>query len=149
MRTLILAFALLLPTFAFAGNEMGNGTDNFTREHGSMWFVDPARTATYCISVSPEFKADIQTLRAIVRTSFDNWIGYFERHKKASRPKDLSPTTSFLEVASCDAKADIEFLFGVDTAEVKKAREHYFNPTAMAERVTFNEVSGWSKGFVW
>jgi len=89
---LIFVFTLLitLRSFAGGGSEVGNGTDNPSRDSGAAWFTNASRTIHYCYEVAPEFGAtSTQSLERGMQFAFAAWKKYInERGVQQSLAKD-------------------------------------------------------------
>lgn len=141
----------LLATFAiaFAGNEMGNGTDYFTDQ--SAWFVGKDRTIQACLQVDRLFGESEPIVKSAFEAAFATWVGYINLHqvdRLTIGDEDLSYTRKVRWTADCE-NADLTIYAGVTTSEIAKQKAKYQNPLAFAHQTLKTPSLGWTKGYIW
>jgi len=135
---------------AHAGNEMGNGADHFEGDYGAAWFVGEDRTVVYCVEVDRNFGRSGEQVRADILSSWKKWLDYVSAKKlyDSGLPNTMKYPKILVEKV-CDGNEDLRFKFGTEDAEVKREKVKFERPTAFSHRVSFDQVSGWGKGWVW
>ncbi|MCM2277252.1 MAG: hypothetical protein NDJ89_04195 [Oligoflexia bacterium] len=166
----ILALTLLLTLPSHASNlggERGNGGDRWGAATGSAWFLGEGRKIRYCISVAPDFLGGspapgLPRLRAAIEGAFAEWartlarlrIGGVERSSSASSgilrfPPVLSDAEFAGPCSEARGTADLQVLFGVDEPQVREHLPQFQQPAAFTQRLSYDPVRGWSRGFLW
>jgi hypothetical protein len=153
---MIFALTLLLTPALFAGggSEVGNGTDNPSRDSGAAWFTNPSRTIHYCYEVAPEFGATSpQSLERAIQFAFTTWKEYInERGVQLSLAKDAAGRQLAIEATpllSCDGSEDLKFMFGTKNAASEAERNRLEHPTAFALKASYDGKKGWGRGSIW
>ena len=151
MKKLSLIFLISFCSWrAFAGNEMGNGADNFSGDYGAAWFMGENRTVSFCLEVAPNFARQQNQIRDDIQSSWKKWLNYVSSKNlyRSTETIEWKFPTNIAEQA-CDGTEDIHFLFGVENAEVVQQKTHYERPSAISYRNVFDKKLGWGKGWIW
>jgi hypothetical protein len=153
-------FLFLFPvsTIGFAGAESSGGLEHDLQAIGAAWFLNfpdhPHEKIRVCVIDAPSRLArDRIDHPTLVKWAFSNWSSYLlEKHTldDASTPWDARQLVTKIEVSpSCQGGEDLRVYFGSSDADVEKAKLHYHDPIAMAERMSYDTTSGWGKGLIW
>jgi hypothetical protein len=136
---------------AYAGNEMGNGTDNHSDNDGSAWFLGADRTIRYCVESSTDFGLPSEDIHSEITAAIETWRQYIDKKQIAQDLAfgDLRLATRFEEMSRCDGSEDLKWAMGVETPEISGVKAKYENPTAFAFRASYDRQRGWGKGFIW
>ena len=116
MKKLSLIFLISFCSWrAFAGNEMGNGADNFSGDYGAAWFMGENRTVSFCLEVAPNFARQQNQIRDDIQSSWKKWLNYVSSKNlyRSTETIEWKFPTNIAEQA-CDGTEDIHFLFGVE-----------------------------------
>ena len=145
--------SLLLCVTASAGNEMGNGSDYLFPDEGAAWFLGETKTVTYCIETSASFPYGANELDPLILEVIAQWRQY-AIDKKAIQAPVLSQdpgkiTFQYMRHRNCLPETDLTFYFGVENERIRVFRERYSRPVAFAARESYDDKTGWAKGFVW
>lgn len=146
----LLIFLSLMSPVSFAGNEMGNGTDNFSGDFGAAWFIGETKTIFYCLEIDSRFGRSATQIRSDIQASWKKWLDYTSAKKLYS--SDETEKTKFpLVIAerSCNGSEDLHFYFGIETPEVSQVKAQYQHPSAISQRVSYDSKLGWGKGWIW
>ena len=154
-----LLFSLLCSVSAFAdgAGSSGGGADTFGPSTGSAWFVGEGKRIRVCTAVSSEFGLpNGANEKEMIRKVFENWHRYVDERKvESDRVLELRLVFNLEFLSSCDGSEDLTFYFGnvknnpAVAQKIETAKKLYNNPTAFAFRQSFDEKSGWGRGFVW
>lgn len=155
------------------GHEQGNATDNPPSGFGGAWMLGDENIINYCYIIAPDFGADVDTIKNELQTAFGLWKTYItvkkvnEALEKAyissqkynpyplpesellERAKKFRLSTRSNILSSCDGTENVKFYFGTEDDDVTLIKQSYFNPTAFAHRVQFDEITGVGHGFIW
>lgn len=148
---LLCTIGLTLNMAAWAGNATGGGGgDNLTLEDGAAWFYSSAKTISVCTETAAQFGLSAEKTTAEVEKALNTWKEYIQRKKVFSHldPK-VQLTTSFHIESKCNGKEDLKIYFGISNQEVEEAKKKYLQPTAFAQRTSFDHSSMWGRGFIW
>jgi hypothetical protein len=141
--------ALLAAVPAWAGNEMGNGTDHFGPEHGAAWFLGGDRVISYCIEASPEFGRGAEKVRADLAAAWAKWMAYVEVKDLYSGAEPSYRFPRKLEERRCDGREDLRLKLGVEDTAVQAVKATYQRPTAISHRESYDAQAGWGRGWIW
>ncbi len=118
-------------------------------ERDSAWFLDSTKTVNYCVIRDDKFSLNIADLNSTIDWAFVQWVSYMDSVKLNQRPQAFSLARQFHQVANC-ADADLQFLFGIQNAQIEQyKKQDFFHPISFARRTQFNSKTGWGKGLLW
>jgi hypothetical protein len=145
MRKLVLLFITAISAQAFAGPSTSGGTDDRQYGYSAAWFVGGSKTIQGCVSVASDFGFSEDEIKSNIISVFSIWSDYMDSRKMdpASRP------SSKINLRPCDGTEDITFYFGVTNPQIARAKTEYNNPYGFAERISYDPVAAWGKGFIW
>lgn len=147
-----IAASLLNCVVAFAGNEMGNGADNFAGDYGAAWFTGEERTVSFCVDAAPGFGLSTDQARSDIQAAWAQWLRYADAKHLYFNENETSSALKFprrLEERACDGKEDLRIRLGAEDAEVAREKKRYEQPTAISYRQSFDAKAGWGKGWIW
>lgn len=134
---------------ALAGGGSTGGGDNLAPGTGSAWFTVQSRPVRYCAVAGPNFPQSSAQIDRQIESVFKKWDAYMA--ERLSSPPDSSPYrfASRVQKQNCDGTEDLKFYFGASSPEVEAAKKNFDSPVAFVHRTSFDEKTGWGKGFVW
>jgi hypothetical protein len=137
---------------AFAGNEMGNGSDYLFPDDGAAWFLGETKAVSYCIDVASGFPVTANEIDPLIQSAVAQWKQYAVDKKAIRAPllsKDPGKIAFQFTRQNCAASTDLTFYFGVENERIRTLKERYSRPIAFAARESYDATTGWGKGFVW
>ena len=144
--TCLMAWLIFLALPAQAAYDRGNGGDRRDVFDGSAWFTDSDRDVTTCVEIAAGFNVDLATATATVAKVFTIWRDYYVT-KGVNQA--WGPSFKFRMTAICRGDEDLAIYLGVESERINSARSAYYDPIAFAERESYDQRSGWGKGFIW
>jgi len=139
------------PNEGGGSSDVGSAGDNAGPDHDAAWFVGRDRAIDVCYEVAPDFGVDQKNVAPLISAIFKTWGYYIHQHKVYELEwPHLQLSTDHVSVREgCDRKADLAVYLGVENDLVKKYRKQFLNPTAFVQRLSFEKLPPWGKGFIW
>jgi hypothetical protein len=133
----------------WAGNERGNGTEDYNPVSDSAWFAG-AGPIPYCVEVAGGFDVPRETIDQAIYFAIESWKTYLLAKKvNLFRAPALRINTDFSKLPRCDGREALSFRLGASSDETNKHRETLYRPLAMAIRTGYDPETGRGKGFIW
>jgi hypothetical protein len=130
----------------FDGNSGGNGGDPLRPEDGAAWFLGEEKVIRACTVVG-KFPVSEKEFQKTADAALAQWKDYIDA-KKIAAASDLA--TTFEWVPGCKGTIDLTFYLGASTPRTDRAKRHFSDPMAFAERDSYDPARGWTQGgFVW
>lgn len=161
MSTLNIIITILLFTpltlWATGGSSGTGGGDRTNWDTDAAWFIGADRSIKICTQVSPDFGFSQEKINAGIRDVFKVWENYAQQRKieySNDYKNQLLPVNERISfkieiLPNCDGGENLKLYLGVTTPEVDQAKIKYVNSVGIAERISFNSVDGFGKGFIW
>jgi hypothetical protein len=147
---LLIATSFLSYGTALAGNEMGNGADNFAGDFGVAWFTGKERTVSFCLDIAPGFGLTADLARTDIQAAWTQWLRYTDaKHLYFNETSDTMKFPRRLDERAGDGKEDLRLRLGAEDTEVAQEKKRYERPTAISYRQSFDAKAGWGKGWIW
>ena len=112
-------------TFAYLGDEGGNGTGNDNPYNGTAWFgkLSTATPLVFCYEVSENFSNYNFNFKQLIQSRMNIWIEYYDNNYGGEFCKNHTPPggrgsrclqTNFSIKKKCTGSEDLAFYFGVE-----------------------------------
>lgn len=146
--SLLFLFGFSTASPAWAGGSDGAGGDSILPDSGTAWFLG-TKPVRYCVVVDPTFGVSKEQVNFAIRQSIATWKKYIS--SRLNYPGNLIKyAVDFSSHVNCtENDSDLVFYFGTSSQEIEKIKTKYHQPSAFAHRISYDEKTGWGRGFVW
>lgn len=140
------------PTPTIPGNEGGNGGVTLQEDKNTAWFLSEDKDAELrvCILQSDDFGMPKALVAEQVRLTFLTWLDYT---RSRSIKLEADNKTYYLalnpKIVDCQEEHDLKLYLGSTAPEVEAAKKQYFMPVGFAQKTSYDNNTGWGKGFIW
>ena len=132
------------------GADSSGGGDNKPSDYESAWFLG-ARSIRTCYQRDPSFAINSDEIESTIQKSFGVWQKYLVDKKVNRGRSDASEqlVLNYSLASKCDGTEDLTFYFGTKNAEINQAKSQFSNPSAFAQRRSYDPKAKWGNGFIW
>ena len=158
---LFIAILLSYSALTFgAGGVNGGGSDHLPSDHGAAWFLQgiPARTIKVCFQKDEtKFPMSDADILAAFNYAMASWTQYIEDKKvndvEEEEDDEINPiffhvVTKYEILPKC-GNEDLAVYLGYTNKQIDEVRASFFDPAAIAHKISYDDVKGWGKGFIW
>ena len=141
--------SLSLQSFSREGGYSGGGGDHRHMGSDSAWFLG-TQEIQYCIQRSPKFVKSEAEINSNFISAVQTWKKYIQDRKVHSDvSQEIQLNLNYRFTGNCQGTEDLRLIFGIETAEVQKAKKQFQNPYSFAIRESYDVKNKMGKGFIW
>jgi hypothetical protein len=146
MRQHLLMALLCVSAFpAFAGQEIGNGTDDY-KAKSHAWFTQ-ASDISVCLDLKPDAGLSEAKMMGVLTRSFNAWSEFINSNRHLQADDTISKLKVRFE--SCSAKISLRFIMGGLPPEIRHAKSLGSKAFAMPVLQSFNKTTFSGRGYIW